>query len=691
MSDDLKKIRNIGVIAHIDAGKTTVSERILYYAGKTYKMGEVHDGTAVMDYLEEEQKRGITITSAATKFPWQDAQVNLIDTPGHIDFTAEVERSLRVLDGAITVFDGSEGVQAQSETVWRQGQKYCVPCLCFINKMDKIGADFEMSVDSIREKLVAHPIVLQIPVGAGNTFSGIINLIKMHATFFDEAKLGASFDEVEIPAEYRKKAEQARHDMLEIAAEFDEELMDKYVHDKPVETAIIERAIRKGTIANRVNPVFCGSALQYIGIQKLLDGVVAYLPSPLEKPEIVAHKPGDEETKVHVKCDPQGPLVALAFKIINDSHGDLNFIRIYQGTLKSGSRVLNTTRDKRENVTRIFEMHASERILLEEATAGNIVAVVGPKHTITGDTLCDPKKPVCLESIKFPPTVISMSIEPKTAADRNKLSEALDDLRREDPTFEAKVDHETGQLVISGMGELHLEILQHKLIREKGLDVRVGKPRVAYKEAITKQAEGEGKFVRQTGGRGQYGHVVLQVEPLMTEDGHWSRDIEFINDAGGDKVPRQFVGAVEKGVRDALGTGTLAGYPVMGVRVTLIDGSFHAVDSSDIAFEQAANIAIKTVLEKAGPVLLEPVMRVQVSVPESNFGVVQASLLAKRGLITGSKIHGKARIIDANVPLSEMFGYSSEIRSATAGRGTFTMEPFSYERIPQQIAAEIII
>ena len=691
MSDDLKKIRNIGVIAHIDAGKTTVSERILYYAGKTYKMGEVHDGTAVMDYLEEEQKRGITITSAATKFPWQDAQVNLIDTPGHIDFTAEVERSLRVLDGAITVFDGSEGVQAQSETVWRQGQKYGVPCLCFINKMDKIGADFEMSVDSIREKLVAHPIVLQIPVGAGNTFSGIIDLLKMHATFFDEAKLGASFDEVEIPDEYRKKAGQARHDMLEIAAEFDEELMDKYVHDKPVETAVIERAIRKGTIASKVNPVFCGSALQYIGIQKLLDGVVAYLPSPLEKPEIVAHKPGDEETKVHVKCDPQGPLVALAFKIINDSHGDLNFIRIYQGTLKSGSRVLNTTRDKRENVTRIFEMHASERILLEEATAGNIVAVVGPKHTITGDTLCDPKKPVRLESIKFPPTVISMSIEPKTAADRNKLSEALDDLRREDPTFEAKVDHETGQLVISGMGELHLEILQHKLIREKGLDVRVGKPRVAYKEAITKQAEGEGKFVRQTGGRGQYGHVILQVEPLMTEDGHWSRDIEFINDAGGDKVPRQFVGAVEKGVRDALGTGTLAGYPVMGVRITLIDGSFHAVDSSDIAFEQAANIAIKTVLEKAGPVLLEPVMRVQVSVPESNFGVVQSSLLAKRGIITGSKIHGKARIIDANVPLSEMFGYSSEIRSATAGRGTFTMEPFSYERVPQQIAAEIII
>lgn len=691
MADDLKKIRNIGVIAHIDAGKTTVSERILYYAGKTYKMGEVHHGTAVMDYLEEEQKRGITITSAATRFPWKDAQVNLIDTPGHIDFTAEVERSLRVLDGAVVVFDGSEGVQAQSETVWRQGQKYGVPCLCFINKMDKVGADFEMSVMSIHEKLVAHPIVMQIPVGAGSTFSGLIDLITMRAIFFDEAKLGASFDEVEIPAEYKASAEKGRHDMLEKAAEFDDELMDKYVHDKPVEDAIIERAVRKGTLAGKLNPVFCGSALQYIGIQKLLDGAVAYLPSPVDKPEIIAHKPDDEETKIHVKCDPDEPLVALAFKIISDSHGDLNFIRIYQGTLKSGSRILNTTRDKRENITRIFEMHASERILLEEATAGNIVAVVGPKHTITGDTICDAKKPVRLESIKFPPTVISMSIEPKTAADRNKLGEALNDLRREDPTFEAKVDHETGQLVISGMGELHLEILQHKLIREKGLDVRVGKPRVAYKEAITKQAEGEGKFVRQTGGRGQYGHVILEVEPLMTEDGHWSREIEFINDVGGDKVPHQFVGAVEKGVRDALGTGTLAGFPVMGVKVTLTDGSFHTVDSSDIAFEQAANIAIKNVLEKAGPVLLEPVMRVQVSVPETNFGVVQASLLAKRGLITDSKIHGKTRIIDANVPLSEMFGYSSEIRSATAGRGTFTMEPFIYEQVPQQIAAEIII
>ncbi len=691
MSDDLKKIRNIGIIAHIDAGKTTVTERILYYAGKTYKMGEVHDGTAVMDYLEEEQQRGITITSAATKFPWEGAEINLIDTPGHIDFTAEVERSLRVLDGAVVVFDGSEGVQAQSETVWRQGQKYGLPCLCFINKMDKVGADFEMSVDSIRDKLVANPMVLQLPIGAADSFTGLIDLVKMQAVFFALEKLGASFEEIEIPAEYRNKVEQARHDMLERAAEYDEEMMDKYVHDKPIDAAIIHRAIRKGTLAGKLQPVFCGSALQYIGVQRLLNGVVEYLPSPLDKPAVIAHKPDSAQKEIIVKCDPQAGLVALAFKIVSDSHGDLNFLRIYQGTLKSGSRVLNTTRDRRENVTRIFEMHASERRMLERAVAGDIVAVVGPKHTITGDTLCDPRKPVLLPSITFPQTVMSMSIEPRTAAEKNKLADALAALRREDPTFESKVDSETGQMVISGMGELHLEILRHKLMKERGLDIRVGKPRVAYKEAITKATEAGGKFIRQTGGRGQYGHVVLRVEPMLTEDGHWSRQIEFENEAGGDKVPRQYVGAVEKGVRDALFTGVLAGYPIMGVRVTLIDGSFHAVDSSDIAFEQAAAVAIKNALEKAGPVLLEPVMRVEVLVPEANFGVVQASLLAKRGFITDSKIHGKIRTIDAKVPLSDMFGYSSEIRSVTAGRGTFTMEPCSYERVPEQIAAKIII
>jgi elongation factor G len=690
MLEELKKIRNIGIIAHIDAGKTTVSERVLYYAGKTYKMGEVHDGTAVMDYLEEEQKRGITITSAATRFPWAGAEINLIDTPGHIDFTAEVERSLRVLDGAVIVFDGSEGVQAQSETVWRQGQKYNVPCLCFINKMDKVGADFEMSVDSIREKLVAHPLVVQLPIGASDTFTGVIDLIKMHAVIFNTKKLGADFEEVEIPAEYRGKVNQARHDLLEHAAEHDEEMMDKYVHDQPIEEELIHRAIRKGTIAGKLHPVFCGSALQYIGIQKLLDAVVAYLPSPVEKPPIVAHTPGDEEKKISVKCDPEASLVALAFKIISEPHGDLNFIRIYQGTLKSGSRVLNVTRDKKENITRMFEMHANDRKILEEAHAGDIVAVVGPKYTITGDTLSDTKHPVLLASITFPQTVISMSIEPKTAGDRNKLGDALAALRREDPTFESKVDHETGQMIISGMGELHLEILQHKLMREKGVEIKVGRPRVAYKEAITKLAESEGKFVRQSGGRGQYGHVILKVEPLFGEDGHLSRKMEFINEAGGDRVPREYVGAVEKGVEDALGTGVLAGYPVMGIRVTLVDGSYHTVDSSDIAFEQAAAIAIKSALEKGGPILLEPIMKVEVIVPESHFGVIQASLLSKRGLITDSRIHGKTRTIDAKVPLSEMFGYSGEIRSATAGRGTFTMEPLTYEKVPEQIAEQVI-
>jgi elongation factor G len=691
MSDDLNKIRNIGIIAHIDAGKTTVTERVLFYTGKTYKMGEVHDGTAVMDYLEEEQKRGITITSAATKCPWEGFDINLIDTPGHIDFTAEVERSLRVLDGAVVVFDGSEGVQAQSETVWRQSRKYDLPCLCFINKLDKLGADFQMSVDSIRDKLGAHPIVLQIPIGEGDCFAGIIDLVKMRAVLWDSEKLGAAFEEREIPEQLRRSAERQRHDMIESAAEHDEVLMDLYVHNKPVDIQVLERAIRKGTLASRLQPVFCGSALKYIGIQRLIDGVVSYLPSPLDKPPIVGHKPGDEDKKVTVKCDRSAGLVALAFKIISEPHGDLYFLRIYQGTLKSGSRVLNTTRDKRENIVRIFEMHANEREILKSAAAGDIVAVVGPKETITGDTLCDTRKPVCLPSISFPQTVITMSIEPKSSADRGKLGEALGALRREDPTFETRFDSETGQTVISGMGELHLEILQHKLIRDRGLDIRVGRPRVAYKEAITMQAEAEGKFVRQTGGRGQYGHVVLMAEPLVTKDGHWSMKIEFVNRAGGDRVPREYVSAVEKGVRDALGTGVLAGYPVMGVRVTLLDGSYHSVDSSDIAFEQAGAAAIAAVMEKAQPVLLEPVMWLEVEMPESYFGVVQAGLLAKRGLITDSRIHGNIRVIDANVPLSEMFGYSSEIRGVTAGRGSFTMEPLIYERVPEQVAKQILL
>ncbi len=677
-------------MAHIDAGKTTVSERILYYAGKTYKMGEVHEGTAVMDYMEEEQKRGITITSAATKCPWKGAEINLIDTPGHIDFTAEVERSLRVLDGAVAVFDGSEGVQAQSETVWRQGQKYGLPCLCFVNKMDKVGADFEMSVRSIHEKLLANPVPVQIPMGAGDSFAGIIDLVSMQAVFYEADKMGASFHETEIPAEYAEQAKRYRARMIELAAEHNDALMDAFVNDEAVVPETIQRAIRKGTLAGKLHPVFVGSALKYIGVQRLLDGVVAYLPSPIEKPAIIGHKDGDESQEIPVKCDPKAPLVALAFKITSDAHGDLSFLRIYQGTLKSGTRVLNVNRSVKENITRVFEMHASERKILEAASAGDIVAVVGLRQTLTGDTICDSKKPVMLPSITFPQTVITMSIEPRTAAERAKLATALESLRREDPTFGYKIDPDTGQTVISGMGELHLEVLQHKLTREKKVDVRVGKPRVAYKEAITQQARAEAKFIHQSGGRGQYGHVVLAVEPLVSQDGRYLTDIQFASDASPEEVPREYVSSVEQGVREGVGNGVLAGYPVVGLRATLVGGSFHAVDSSELAFEQAAAMALERAMKEAGPVLLEPVMRVQAIVPESAFGVVQADLLAKRGLITDCRVHGDMRVVDANVPLVELFGYSSDIRSLTAGRGNFTMEPLCYEKVPEQVAKAIL-
>ncbi|HSW01921.1 MAG TPA: elongation factor G [Sedimentisphaerales bacterium] len=688
--DRLENIRNIGIMAHIDAGKTTVSERILYYAGKTYKMGEVHNGTAVMDFLEEEQKRGITITSAATKCPWKGFEINLIDTPGHIDFTAEVERSLRVLDGAVAVFDSSEGVQAQSETVWRQGQKYDLPCLCFINKMDKTGADFEMSVASIRDKLHANPIPVQIPMGAEDSFVGIIDLIAMKAVFYKAEEMGAAYTETDIPPEHLDRARKYRARMIEAAAENDEELMSTFVNDEPAGEEAIHRGLRKGALANKVHPVFVGSALKYVGIQRLLDGVVAYLPSPLDRPVIKGHKPDDEAKEILVKCDPEGSLVALAFKITGDAHGDLYFLRIYQGTLKAGSRVLNPNRDKKENITRLFEMHANERKLRDEARAGDIIAVIGLRETLTGDTLCDTKRSVMLPSISFPQTVITMSIEPRSAAERAKLGDALESLRREDPTFSYKIDPDTGQTVISGMGELHLEILQHKLVKEKKVDVRVGKPRVAYKETITRAARAEGKFVHQSGGRGQYGHVVLEVQPLITADGQWESKIGFGAAVSPDKIPYEYLSSVERGVREAAGNGPLAGYLVIGVKATVVDGSYHSVDSSDLAFEQAAAFAFEKALKEAGPVLLEPVMRVQVSVPDAYFGAVQADLLSKRGLISDCRVHGPVRIVDAQVPLVELFGYSSDIRSLTAGRGSFTMEPLSYERVPDQVAKGIL-
>ncbi|MCJ7675165.1 MAG: EF-Tu/IF-2/RF-3 family GTPase, partial [Sedimentisphaerales bacterium] len=541
------------------------------------------------------------------------------------------------------------------------------------------------------DKLLANPICLQIPIGAEGSFAGIIDLITMQAVFYTTEELGAKFQETEIPAELRPKARQQRNAMLDLAAEYDEELLDCYVHDKPISDEMIYRAIRKGTLSNKLHPVFVGSALKYIGVQRLLDGVAAYLPSPLDKPVLTGHRPTDEKKPVPVKCDPNGSLVALAFKITTDSHGDLTFLRIYQGTLKSGTRVLNPNRDRRENVTRIFEMHANERKILDSARAGDIVAAIGLKQTLTGDTLCDPKNPICLPSITFPHTVINMSIEPRTAAERQKLVDALDALRREDPTFQCKMDKETGQTIISGMGELHLEILQHKLVKEKKVNIRVSRPRVAYKETITKAAEAEGKFIHQTGGHGQYGHVILVVEPSLTDDGHLAADMEFETKVGSDVVPRQYVPAVERGARQALGSGVLAGYPVVGAKVTLIGGSFHSVDSSDLAFEQAAAIAVEKSLKLAGPVLLEPIMRLQVEVPEPAFGAVQGSILAKRGLITDCRVHGNMQVIDAKVPLVEMFGYSSEIRSLTGGRGTFTMEPLSYEKVPHEIAGHLIV
>lgn len=691
MSERLKKLRNIGIMAHIDAGKTTVSERILYFSGKTYKIGEVHEGTAVMDYLEEEQKRGITITSAATKCLWKGHIINLIDTPGHVDFTAEVERSLRVLDGAIAVFDASEGVQAQSETVWRQGKKYGLPCLCFVNKMDKVGADFDMCVASIREKLQTHPVPIQIPIGAGGDFAGLVDLIEEQAFYYDRLEVGADWRQEPIPDSLKDHAQVARHDLIEAAAEFDEELLDAYLHDRPVGPEVLCRGIRKGTLEGKLHPVLVGAALRNMGIRRLLNAVCDFLPSPLDRPAAIAFRDGKDQQKIEIFPDEKKPFVGLAFKIAADKHGDLYYLRIYQGTLRKGSRVLNTNRNRKENITRIFEMHANERQLLDEARAGEIVAVVGLKETLTGDTLTDTHYPVQLESIRFPETVISMSIEPRSAADRNKLGEALRILRREDPTFEHSFDPETGQTLISGMGELHLEILQHKLIRDLGVDVRVSKPRVAYKETISTTAEAEGKFVRQTGGHGQYGHVIIRVEPNLDENGQINRENVFFNGVIGGTVPREYVPAVENGIREGLSSGPFAGYPVVGVKVTLLDGSYHSVDSSDLAFEQAGVLAIREAVSKAGPILLEPIMRVQVIIPDSYFGAVQGGLIAKRGMITNTELHGTMRVIDVRVPLAEMFGYSGELRSVTAGRGSFTMEPLTYERVPEQISEKILL
>ena len=688
MKEDISKIRNIGVMAHIDAGKTTVAERILFFTGKTYKIGEVHDGTAVMDHLVEEQERGITITSAATTCPWKDHVINLIDTPGHVDFTVEVERSLRILDGAVAVFDSSEGVQAQSETVWRQAQKYHVPCICFINKMDKVGADFSMTINSLVEKLSACPVPVQIPIGAESDFVGFVDLIDMKAVIFRDTETGKDFTIGEIPEEYLKPAEHARRTMIEAAADYDDHLIEKYLSDEPITREEIISGLRVGTLLGAIQPTLCGAALQSIGSRRLLDAIIDFLPSPLDRKALIGHHPDHPEKEIPCPCDPDAPFVALAFKITTDSHGDLTFIRIYSGTLTTGSRILNSSRDKRENVNKIFEMHAADRTILKEASVGDIVALIGLKKTLTGDTLCSPKTPVLLETIIFPEPVISFSIEPKTSQDRPKLSEAMDILKREDPTFHSRYDHETGQTIISGMGELHLEIIQHKLVRDMKVNVSIGKPRVAYKEAITKTAEGECKFVKQTGGRGQYGHAVISIEPFKPGEDEESIIVE--NKITGGSIPREYIPAVGKGIKSAAKTGVLAGFPMRNIKVTILDGSYHPVDSSEMAFQQAGFLAFVDAAKKATPVFLEPIMKIQVVTPDDFYGLVQADLSRKRAVIHDTDHRGRVRIIEATVPLAEMFGYATMLRSITQGRASYSMEPSDYALMPDQIAKKVL-
>jgi elongation factor G len=689
MANGVATIRNIGVMAHIDAGKTTVTERILYFAGRTYKIGEVHEGTTVMDYLAEEQERGITITSAATRLTWREHVINLIDTPGHVDFTIEVERSLRVLDGAVAVFCGVGGVEAQSETVWLQADRYTVPRLCFINKMDRVGADFERVVEDIAARLHANPLVLQIPMGAADAFVGQIDLIRCKAYFYDPAEVATTLRVEDIPPQYHDDADLHRHELIEKASEFDDHLMDKFLHDEGAITeAEILEAVRRGTVSGKAHPVLCGSALKHMGVRALLDAVVDFLPSPLDRPPVRGQKAVDSPQVEQRAPSPDEPFCAMVFKITSDEHGDLSFLRVYSGTLKGNTRVLNSSQDRKENISRLWEMHANKRIRREHASAGDIVAVVGLRYSLTGDTLCDTRHPILLDAMKYPEPVITMAIEPRTNADKQRLAEALTVLRREDPSFRSRVDSETGQTVISGMGELHLEIVRNKLVRDMGLDVHVGKPSVAYKETITRAARAEGRFIRQTGGRGQYGVVVLKVEPMTPAQGQ--PPVVFEDATKGGVIPREFIRSVEQGVRDAAGAGPLAGYPMLNVRAVLLDGKHHPVDSSDIAFHQAGALAFNEAVGKAHPVFLEPIMLLQVTTPEEYLGAVTGDLNARRAEIKEMDQRGKYRVIHVLAPLAEMFGYSTTLRSLTQGRGTSVMEPHSYARAPAHVAEEVL-
>ncbi|HRT41685.1 MAG TPA: elongation factor G [Phycisphaerae bacterium] len=685
--EDLSKIRNIGIVAHIDAGKTTTTERVLYYSGTIHKMGEVDYGTTVTDFDVEEQQRGITIYSAAVSFQWRDCRVNLIDTPGHVDFTAEVERSLRVLDGAVIIFDAKEGVEAQSETVWRQADKYKVPRLCFMNKMDKTGADFEHAVATVRDRLAGNPIAIQLPVGRENTFRGHIDLIRMKAVFYHGGD-GRNFELVDIPADLESEARQARRELEEKLAELDDHLMEKYVEGRPFEEGEMRTALRAGTISLRCQPVLCGSSLRYMGVQALLDAVTDYLPSPLDVPPISGFDPDKPSKIVQRKCDPGEPLAALVFKVIAEPHADLHFLRIYSGVLKASSRVVNVGRKKKENVPQLFHLFAKRREKIERAMCGDIVAVVGLKETLTGDTLCDNRGPILLERIEFPETVISMSIEPKSSADRDKLVNALKMLSRSDPTFDFTVEPETGQTLIHGMGELHLEVMCHRLERDMNVDVRVGKPRVAYRETITQAAEAEGRIARQVGGRAQFAVVRLRVEPFQPAPGQ--EHFRFENAAPADELRPQFAAAVEQGVRGAAHSGALGGYPLINVKVTLLGGQEHAEESTEVAFETAGALAVQRALEQAGPVLLEPIMRVEVVTPEEYFGAINGDLMSRRATITGTAMRARDRVISAEVPLATMFGYATQIRSLSQGRASYSMEPYRYEPLPQELVKKVL-
>jgi elongation factor G len=683
---ELRKLRNIGIMAHIDAGKTTTTERILYYTGRTHKMGEVHEGAAVMDWMEQEQERGITITSAATACLWQDHRVNIIDTPGHVDFTVEVERSLRVLDGAIALFDSVAGVEPQSETVWRQADKYRVPRIAYINKMDRTGADFARGVKTMEDRLGAHPLPIQIPLGQEADFKGVVDLVTERALVWTD-ELGTEWEEQDIPEELQTAAHEQRTHLIEACADYDDELLEAYLAEQEIEPERIKKALRQATLDIKVTPVLCGSSFKNKGVQPLLDAVIDYLPSPLDVPPVVGAEPSaDQEGKQAERpADDKAPFAALAFKVMADPYvGKLTYFRVYSGTLKTGSKVLNSSTGRSERIGRILEMHANHREERDEIYAGDIVAGVGLKQTSTGDTLCDPQAPIVLETIEFPEPVISVSIEPKTKADQEKLGSSLGRLAEEDPTFQVRSDEETGQTLISGMGELHLEVIVDRLLREFKVDANVGRPQVAYRETIRQPVEKvEGRLVRQTGGRGQYGHVVINLEPAEGEG------FDFVNRIKGGRIPTEFIPAVEQGIEEALESGVKAGYPVVDVRVTLVDGSYHEVDSSEMAFKVAGSLALREAVRRAKPVLLEPIMAVEVVTPEEFMGDVIGDLNRRRGRIEGMEPRGNAQVVWAYVPLAEMFGYATDLRSQTQGRATYTMQFERYDEIPSTIAEEI--